>query len=132
MTEIVDHLKDIYDSLQETADSVILRLYLDGRFWVDHDKGKVYSNFTKREMGNVWKRDRYRRIHLRDGKDRRIVMAHRVVYITRYGEIPDGYVIDHINRKRDDNRIVNLRAVPVIINLKNRRYIHVRKKDTSK
>lgn len=40
-----------------------------------------------------------------------LLYAHRVVWTMHHGDIPDGYEIDHINNKRDDNRIENLRLV---------------------
>lgn len=46
--------------------------------------------------------------------------AHRAAWAIYYGEWPDG-VIDHINGKRSDNRISNLRAVDVAENSKNQR-----------
>ncbi len=47
-------------------------------------------------------------------------MAHRLIWIYHYGPIPEGFEIDHINRKRDDNRIENLRVVPRRLNHLNR------------
>lgn len=41
----------------------------------------------------------------------KLFRVHRAIYETFVGEIPDGYVIDHINTKQDDNRLENLRAV---------------------
>lgn len=38
-------------------------------------------------------------------------LAHRLAWVYVHGHISDGHVIDHINGKRDDNRLVNLRAV---------------------
>lgn len=38
-------------------------------------------------------------------------ISHRFIYECFYGTIEKGYVIDHINTMRDDNRIFNLRAV---------------------
>ena len=46
-------------------------------------------------------------------------LLNRVVWIYFNGEIPDGYVIDHINGDKYDNRIGNLQA---ITNEKNKRY----------
>jgi hypothetical protein len=45
------------------------------------------------------------------------VAAHRVVYRHRHGAIPRGYLIDHINRKRDDNSTDNLIAATPSENL---------------
>lgn len=39
------------------------------------------------------------------------VPAHRIVWLAEHGSIPDGHDINHRNRKRDDNRIINLEPV---------------------
>lgn len=36
---------------------------------------------------------------------------HRIVWISQHGIIPDGYVIDHINNNKTDNRISNLQLL---------------------
>ena len=46
--------------------------------------------------------------------------AHRLAWMHYYGEMPPKY-IDHINGRRDDNRIVNLRAATATLNVENRR-----------
>ena len=46
-------------------------------------------------------------------------LAHRVVWMLHYGEIPDGLVIDHIDRNPSNNLIENLRCVPQSVNLTN-------------
>jgi len=38
--------------------------------------------------------------------------AHRLAWIYMYGQIPEGYTIDHINGVCHDNRIENLRISP--------------------
>ena len=43
------------------------------------------------------------------GKSR--YLAHRLAWLYTKGEIPEGYIIDHINGVREDNRISNLRCV---------------------
>jgi len=49
------------------------------------------------------------------------VYAHRIAFLMVEGRrIPDGLEIDHINGVRSDNRWINLRAVPRIINTRNR------------
>lgn len=47
------------------------------------------------------------------------MLAHRVVWVLTHGEIPEGMVIDHINRDTSDNRIENLRCVTQSVNLTN-------------
>ena len=47
------------------------------------------------------------------------IYAHRVVWIMRNGDIPQGMEIDHINHDRTDNRIENLRLVTRSINGRN-------------
>lgn len=46
------------------------------------------------------------------------IKAHRLAWLYHHGEFPK-HVIDHINGKRDDNRIVNLRDVTFAANLQN-------------
>lgn len=47
------------------------------------------------------------------------ILAHRVVWALNFGVIPEGMVIDHINRNPSDNRIENLRVVTQSANLMN-------------
>jgi hypothetical protein len=49
---------------------------------------------------------------------RRGYLVHRVIWLYVTGSWPD--CIDHINGIRDDNRIVNLRSVPEVVNKHNR------------
>ena len=39
--------------------------------------------------------------------------THRLVWVLFYGEIPEGYVIDHIDRNRSNNSPENLRLVTI-------------------
>ena len=43
--------------------------------------------------------------------------VHRVVYQTFVGPIPDGWVIDHINGNKSDNRLENLQCITQSDNL---------------
>jgi hypothetical protein len=52
-----------------------------------------------------------------DGKN---VLAHRMAWLYVNGELPK-HGIDHINGDRADNRLVNLRDVPQLVNAQNRR-----------
>lgn len=43
------------------------------------------------------------------GRKCRTTGVHRIIWILNNGSIPNGLLIDHINRVPDDNRIANLR-----------------------
>lgn len=58
--------------------------------------------------------------------DKKNYYAHRIAWVYTYGEWPTGEV-DHINRKRDDNRICNLQVVCKSENLQN----YQKRKDSS-
>lgn len=49
------------------------------------------------------------------------IYMHRMIWEYHNGEIPDGYVIDHISQDSLDNRLSNLRAVTNSVNLSNSR-----------
>jgi len=65
--------------------------------------------------------DGYRYLTLgKDGKTHSLV-AHRIIWLLVYGEVPPkGMVIDHIDGNPDNNRLNNLRVVPYNENSKNR------------
>ncbi len=44
--------------------------------------------------------------------------AHRIVWLAEHGFIPDGHQINHRNRKRDDNRLINLESVTPTQNMR--------------
>jgi len=46
---------------------------------------------------------------------------HNVVYTLAFGNIPKGYVVDHINRNPSDNSLTNLRIIPLEMNCRNRK-----------
>lgn len=89
------------------------------------EKWKYYNDFLKVSDLGRFKRvyktkeveifgeniNGYIRIHLKNGDCSIKEMAHRLVWKTFVGKIPDGFVIDHINTIRDDNRLENLRCV---------------------
>ena len=56
----------------------------------------------------------YRHIAIKQEK----YLTHRLVWLYHYGYLPE-HQVDHINRKRDDNRIENLREVSHSCNLRN-------------
>lgn len=48
-------------------------------------------------------------------------VLHRWIWLRFVGEVPEGKVLDHINRNKLDNRLINLRAVTTAENARNTR-----------
>jgi hypothetical protein len=53
------------------------------------------------------------------GLMKRRYKVHRIIYEMFYGEIPEGMVIDHVDRDKENNKIENLRAVSCKVNSRN-------------
>jgi hypothetical protein len=105
------------------AEQEILRLVNSGIFDVD-DSGRIWRIFRHHTklpgvviLLDTPKRAEYKHdagyLYLQPRIDNhsRKVFAHRIVYMVKVGEIPDGYSIDHVNFNRSDNRPENLEAV---------------------
>jgi hypothetical protein len=74
---------------------------------IDPRSGHVYGR-QGLPVGGVCK-DGYVRLGARGARG--TLYAHRLVWETVHGPIPDGMCIDHRNARRSDNRISNLRLV---------------------
>ena len=88
-----------------------------GNISVDTENGIVYSNRRAQgipcephELKGTIIRG-YRHLKIVDGKVRRAVRHHRVVWIAAHGIPPEGMVVDHINNNKSDNRISNLQLL---------------------
>lgn len=106
------------DHKMSTKDGEIPSLH--DRF--EYRNGRLFSRFKSShisvgdEVGSVCGAHGYVMI----GHGGRLLKAHRVVWELFNGPIPSGYEIDHINGRRDDNRIENLRCVTRADNTRNR------------
>jgi len=105
-----------------TNDELIMAYLKEGLITVDAETGLIYSNRTDRgqPLKGYHNRDGYISHHLRYGEKDFKVLAHRIIWMSQNRSIPKGKQIDHINRVRDDNRIVNLRVVTHRENSQNR------------
>lgn len=87
--------------------------------------GRIRKITTKKLVGNKDINSGYIRVNTIDkATGKQIVkMVHRLVFFSFYPEMvqyEDSLQIDHINGKRDDNRLENLQALTHITNIQNR------------
>ncbi len=101
-----------------TKDEYIAANIASGQIVVDCENGKIYT--TKGPGGKRLSEPRllagtnvngYRVVSIRNGDTKLQCRVHRVVWIAKNGIIPEGYVIDHINNDKADNRISNLQLL---------------------
>ncbi len=90
--------------------------------WIKKSSNKSNKIKIGMRAGYTFKKRGYTTITI----DGTVYRAHRLIWLYVYGVLPDN--IDHINHKKDDNRLCNLRNVTKSINNKN---VKRRKDNTS-
>lgn len=104
-----------------TTDQLCLEIAESELIKIDFEKGLVYaSRFANRQIGTL-NMQGYVVATLHWNGDRKQIKLHRLIWIAKNGLIPEGFVLDHINRIRSDNRLVNLRLADAQLNAENRR-----------
>lgn len=102
-----------------TKDEYIAYNILEGNILVDAENGKVYGTrgpggkklATPKELKGSLLENGYFAVTIVNGDCRKQCRIHRIVWIAANGVIPDGYVIDHINNDKRDNRLCNLQLL---------------------
>lgn len=101
-----------------TKDEYIAWNLAEGNIVADPTTGKVYG--TRGPGGVPYKTPKeltgteikgYKVISIRNGATKLQCRVHRIIWISQHGVIPEGYVIDHINNDKADNRIENLQLL---------------------
>lgn len=100
-----DSIKAMFDYVPQTGELV-------WKFRPEMD-----ANWNNRMAGKIagFSCANYRSIRIRN----RQFLVHRMVWILFNGPIPEGFVIDHANRNRGDNRLENLRLATLAQNGQN-------------
>ena len=82
-------------------------------------RGSVYSSLTDKVIRGRYMKNGYLDLGLRFEGKQKHYLKHRFVYECFHGVIPATLQIDHLNRVRDDNRLINLRVVNRMANCRN-------------
>jgi len=86
------------------------RIYEDGTVVRMEHKSAKGSLLSEKEIKGHMERNKYLILILHDKNgNRKRFYLHRLVYEAFFGEIPEGFEIDHINGKREDCSVQNLR-----------------------
>jgi hypothetical protein len=99
-----------------------MKTLFDKHFTVDFKTGQLWWNETTnvsiKEGAEITSCDGqgYLKVRLND----RNIKLHRIIWIMAGNTIPKGYILDHINRNRVDNRLENLRLATLSNNAMNR------------
>lgn len=108
----------VVDVSAMTKDEYIAWNLAEGNILADAKTGKVYA--TRGPGGCPYKQPKelsgtelngYRVVSIRNGATKLQCRVHRIIWISQNGILPDGYVIDHINNDKMDNRIENLQLL---------------------
>lgn len=103
---------------------IIFEMISEGRLEADTKSGQIFSRKIRGKEGTKVRLEGSNcsgyRIHcFRFNGMKFLARAHQIVWIYKNGLIPDELEIDHKNRIRSDNRIINLRLVTKKENYKN-------------
>lgn len=110
------------DPAVKDADKLFLTAFRAGVVGVDVERGLIFGSRWRRLSARGCRNAAGYIVFTLHFAGRRVQMkAHRAVWLAAHGSIPEGLIPDHVNRVRDDNRLINLRLVDAKGNAMNRR-----------
>ena len=78
-------------------------------------RSEKYKGENNPNWKNGWTRSEgyiYKRVKPTGEKGHPYYAEHRIVWEEKYGKLPDGYIVHHLNGNKSDNRLENLQARP--------------------
>lgn len=110
--------KKMWNVNEMTKDEYIAWNLAEKNIIADAQSGKVYRTrgpggvlFNEPQEMQGTNMNGYLVVNIRNGATKLQCRVHRIIWISQNGVIPDGYVIDHINNDKTDNRIENLQIL---------------------
>lgn len=95
-------------------ESYWINLYHNKKIDIDFDAGHVYSYLSGRNKHLLNCKHKLGYLQASAGtsrKNRNYILLHRLIWIAKYGKIPENLMINHKNGIKNDNRLDNLELV---------------------
>lgn len=96
--------------------------FKDSNYWFNKD-GRGCNIKTKKYLNTSMKNDGYLRYFLYLNRQRKVYLAHRLIYEVFNGEIKENYQINHIDGNKQNNHIDNLEMVTGSQNMQHSFYV---------
>lgn len=94
-------------------------LFKEHFIYKDYNKGSLFRRKNGKPSGASLCSGGYKMTSI----NRKLYRWHYVIWVMHFGEVPEGFNVDHIDGDRTNNRINNLRVVPENINKANRKEV---------
>jgi len=95
------------------------RPFLHGWNYVVSKNGEVINSITNNKLNATPNKNGYVSVLLKsESGNRKRFYVHRLVVMAFLGDIPEGYVVNHKNHIRNDNRLENLEIITQYENVK--------------
>lgn len=118
------HIDAEREGFMDRAD-IILNSINDGTLIINYETSEIFSRKVRGREGELVKlkpslMNGYLCHNLSYKGIKKTIKVHQVIWISRNGRVPEGMVIDHIDRNKQNNHIGNLRVATLSENAQNK------------